>query len=336
MRKMGFVLLAGLWLWLLAGCGGQGEMESQGEPETAVLTLPTLEPVALDGGKLRVVATTSIIGDVVAQVGGEAIALTTLMEAGQDSHSYQPGAGDLTAVAAAQVVFVNGWGLEEGLLDDLANIAAQTPLVPVSAGVEPLVIGADEHEDEHEEAHEHGGIDPHVWFNPDHVVRWVGNIEQTLSQLDPNNAASYASNAAAYVAQLKALAAYMDSQVALIPLENRVLVTNHDALSYFVERYRFKLLGTVIPAASTLAEPSATDLAALVEAMTEADVCVLFAETTMNGPLETAVANELAHCETVEILTLYTDALGAVGTQADSYVGMMRANVETFVAGLKN
>ncbi|MEZ4512529.1 MAG: metal ABC transporter substrate-binding protein [Chloroflexota bacterium] len=345
MRRIGFFLWVGLWMVWLVGCGG-GEETAVSPPQlttTTNLTLPTLTPVALDGGKLRVVATTSIIGDVVAQVGGEAIELTTLMAAGQDPHSYQPGAGDLTAVANAHIIFINGWNLEEGLLDDLANIAEDAPLVPVSAGIEPLPINADADEHDHQaeadhadaEEHGHGAADPHVWFDPDHVETWVRNIEQILSQLDPANGDSYATNAADYVAQLEELAGYMNSQVASIPTENRVLVTNHDALGYFAHRYRFEVLGTVIPAASTLAEPSATELAALVRAMEAAKVCVLFAETTASGQLETAVASELDTCETVQILTLYTGAIGPVGSGADSYIGMMQANVETLVAGLQ-
>jgi ABC-type Zn uptake system ZnuABC Zn-binding protein ZnuA len=325
---VGLVLLVVL---SVVGCGG-GEGETAVSPPTATsatsnqLTLPTLEPVALNGGKLRVVATTSIIGDVAAQVGGAAIALTTLMAAGQDPHSYQPGAADLTAVADAHLIFTNGWNLEEGLLDDLANIAEDAPLVALSAGVDPLLLGADDHD--------HGMADPHVWLDPANVKIWVGNIEQILSQVDPENKATYNQNATRYLAQLDKLASDIDRQVATIPAAKRVLVTNHDALGYFAHRYGFTLLGTVIPAASTLAEPSASDLAGLVTAMTAAKVCVLFAETTANSQLETAVATELTHCPTVQILTLYTGAIGPVGSGADSYIGMMQANVATLVAGL--
>lgn len=330
MERFGFGALLAV---LLVACGG-GERETAVSPppstSTTTLSLPTLEPVALEGGKLRVVATTSIIGDVVAQVGGEAIDLATLMAAGQDPHSYQPGAGDLTAVANAQIIFTNGWNLEEGLLDDLANIAENAPLVPVSAGVVPQLLG-----DDHEDDHDHGAVDPHVWLDPANVTIWVGNIEQMLSQLDPDNAAVYKQNAARYVAQLDQLARDMEGRLTAVPEAQRVLVTNHDALGYFAERYGFTVLGTVIPAASTLAEPSASDLAALVGAMEEAGVCVLFAETTASGQLETAVANELDTCNTVQILTLYTGAIGSVGSGADSYIGMMQANVETLVAGLQ-
>ena len=334
MWQMRFVLWAGLWaVWLTACGGGAGETAvSLSPPSTSAttLTLPTLEPVALDGGKLRVVATTSIIGDVVAQVGDQAIDLTTLMAAGQDPHSYQPGAGDLTAVANAHIIFSNGWNLEEGLLDDLANIAENAPLVPVSAGVVPRLLG-----DDHEDDHEHGAVDPHVWLDPANVTIWVGNIEQVLSQLDPDNAAVYKQNAARYAAQLDQLARDMEGRLTAVPEARRMLVTNHDALGYFAARYHFTVLGTVIPAASTLAEPSASDLVALVAAMEEAGVCVLFAETTASGQLETAVANELDICDTVQILTLYTGAIGPVGSGADSYIGMMQANVATLVGGLQ-
>ena len=318
--------------------------EADHTEETEMLTLPELAPAALDGEPLRVVATTSIIGDVVAQVGGAAIQLTTLIAPGQDPHSYQPAARDLTVVADAHVILVNGWNLEEGLARDLENIAGEVPIIAVSAGITPHTAGGDEHEDEHAEEHkddddqdhdhDHGGVDPHVWIEIDSVEQWVTNIERVLTDLDPANADTYKRNADTYRRELSELAAYTTAQLAQIPAENRILVTSHDSLSYFAEAYDFTVLGAVIPAASTLAEPSASDLAALIREMEEAGVCAIFTETTLSDSLAQTVAAELETCTNVQVIPLYTGAIGPVGSGADSYVGMFRTNIDAIVSGL--
>lgn len=313
--------------------------EHANEAEAEMIVLPELEALELKGERLKVIATTSIIGDVVAQVGGEAIELTTLMGPGLDPHSYEPGTQELTAVAEAQVIFVNGWDLEEGLVHDLEEISEGVPLVAISANVAPLAFGKDEHasseggQDEHE--HEHGVADPHVWFSIHNVEQWVGNVERVLSDLDPANAGSYESRANAYLAELEELETYVESQLAQIPEENRFLVTNHDSFSYFAKDYGFELIGTLIPAASTLAEPSASDLAGLIGEMEAHGVCTIFTETTVSDTLAQTVASELDGCEEVKVLKLYTGAVGPAGSGADSYTGMFRANVDRIVEGIK-
>ncbi|MDX1664794.1 MAG: metal ABC transporter substrate-binding protein [Candidatus Promineifilaceae bacterium] len=305
--------------------------------EAGVLALPDLAPAELAAGEqLRVVATTSIIGDVAAQVGGDTIELVTLMQPGQDPHSYQPSPATLAEVGGADVILVNGWDLEEGLLSELANAAEGVPLVPVSAGIEPLAFGESVHEAEVEaadEEHDHVA-DPHVWLDPLLVQAWVENIAFILGSLDPANAEAYVANARAYLAELEELATTMDAALAVIPEERRQLVTNHDALAYFARRFDFAVLGTVIPGASTLAEPSARALAELVEVMTAADVCTVFSESTVGDSVARAAAAELDHCDEVAVLSLYTGALGPPGSGADSYIGMMTSNTETIVAGL--
>jgi ABC-type Zn uptake system ZnuABC Zn-binding protein ZnuA len=314
-----------------------------------MLALPALEAVDLNGRMLKVVATTSIIGDVVSQVGGDAIQLTVLIGPGQDSHSYEPATKDLTAAADADVIFVNGFNLEERLVGNLENIAEGKPMVPVSANIAPLEFtGSDEHADEHaaegeeaatagEEEHEHapGSPDPHTWFSVHNVEQWVKNIQQVLSELDPANAGRYEGNATAYLAQLEELQNYAATQFASIPAERRVLVTNHDSFGYLANEYDFEILGTVIPSISTLAEPSANDLNDLIVAMEEHNVCVVFTETSVSDSLAQTVAAELENCDQVKVLPLYTEAIGPAGSGADSYVGMFRSNTDTIVQGLK-
>ncbi len=338
-------LFAGL---LLAGCqtaGGEtvASDEHDHADETAaddhdhthdsqMLSLPALEPVDLNGGKLKVVATTSIIGDVVAQVGGAAIELTTLIAPGQDPHSYEPSAQDLTAVADAHIIFVNGWNLEEGLIKNLTNVAGDVPIVAVSARIDPreLTPAANQGDDAH------GAPDPHVWFDPANVIQWVANIKIILSDLDPDNAAVYDQNTDVYREELKALMAEFEKRIEGIPENGRKLVANHDSLGYFADRYHFQVIGTILPAASALAAPSASELAELVKTMNQANVCAIFAETSTSDQLARSVAAELASCTAVQVLSLYTGALGEPGSGADSYIGMMRANLDTIITGSRD
>ena len=331
MRKTAVPTAIVLLLLMLAGCGQNAPAATPTPAPAAlpVLPLPELSAVTVDGRALRVVATTSIIGDVVAQVGGQAIDLTTLMGPGQDPHSYEPSANDLTGVAQADVIFVNGWDLEEALLRSLTTIGGQTPLVPVSANIQPRPFSGEGSSDEH------GGADPHVWFAVPNVAQWTRNIEQILSELDPAHQDTYAANAAVYLAQLEALQTEAAAQLAVIPADKRVLVTNHDSLGYFAAEYDFETLGTVIPAMSTLAEPSANDLATLIAVMGEHNVCTLFTETTVSDKLAQTVAAELSNCDTVNVVPLYTGAVGPAGSGADSYLGMFRANIQAIIAGLQ-
>jgi ABC-type Zn uptake system ZnuABC Zn-binding protein ZnuA len=309
------------------------------EAGTGMLTLPELAAADLGGAPLGVVATTSIVGDVVAQVGGDAIELTTLMGPGQDPHSYEPAARDLTAVSQAHVLFVNGWDLEEALIGSLEAIGEDVPLVPVAANCEPLAFGGhkDEQEGEHGEDGDrrHESVDPHTWFSIHNVKQWVENIKHILCDLDPANAETYERNAEAYLVELEELETYVQTQLASIPAGNRFLVTNHDSFGYFVHEYDFQVLGTVIPSASSLAEPSARDVSELIQKMQDHGMCTVFTETTVSDNLAQAVAAELDGCDSVRVLKLYTGAVGPPGSGADSYLGMFRSNVDTIVDGLK-
>ncbi|MCP4359850.1 MAG: zinc ABC transporter substrate-binding protein [Chloroflexi bacterium] len=325
-----FTLIMGMLL--LMGCSvTKRPQETAVSPQTGMLLLPELEAIELDGKPLEVVATTSIIGNVVSQVGGDSIQLTTLIGAGQDPHSYEPGAQELTTVTDAHIIFVNGWDLEETLIQNIDNIGEEVPLIPVSANIAPLELGNTIHEDEHAQ----GTADPHTWLTVQNVKQWVQNIEHTLSNLDPANAETYKNNAAVYLSELDALETYTQTQLADIPTERRFLVTNHDALGYFVHEYGFELLGTIIPGSSTLAEPSASDLAQLIQKMTTHNICTIFTETAVSNKMAQTVAAELDSCDQIQILTLHTGTLGSPGSGVDSYIGMFRANVDTVVQGLK-
>lgn len=318
-------------LLLLAAC-------ARPTPSPEAERTPPLSPVPRSAGELlQVVATTTIVGDVVARVGGDAIRLTVLLPVGADPHTYQPRPADLTTMAQAHVIFVNGLGLEESLEPILRDIK-DVPVISVSAGIQPRPIEPSEHEEEHkhehegekEEVHHHEGLDPHVWMDVRNVMVWVENIQRTLTALDPDHAALYAANAAAYRAELEALDAWILERVAEVPPENRKLVTNHPTFGYFADRYGFEQIAAVYPI-SPGAEPSAQGIAELQEVIQQFGIPAVFIETTVNPKLAEQVARDTG----VRLVTLYTDSLGGPGSGAESYVAMMRYNVEAIVSALK-
>lgn len=331
--RLRFVLLIALVaVWLASGCAAGGRPADATDRD---VRLPKLEAVGLAAGeKLRVVATTGLVGDVVANVAGDTIELTTLMAPGQDPHGFQPTPRDLAAVERAHVVFINGFHLEEGLESTIDAASSRgRPVVAISAGIRPRGTG-EVHEGSTPQAagtdHAHVAGDPHVWFDPANVKIWAQNVATSLSALDPAHAAAYQANAAAYAGQLDELDAFIRAQVARIPAERRKLVTDHDAFGYFADRYGFRVIGAVIPALSTTAEPSAGDLADLITKIRAERVPAVFIGSQANARLPELVAAETG----ARVLRLYTGELGPAGSGAETYIGMMRVDVERIVDGL--
>jgi ABC-type Zn uptake system ZnuABC Zn-binding protein ZnuA len=285
----------------------------------------------------RVVATFSLIGDWARIVGGEHIALTVLAGPGVDTHTFSPTPADGKALANAEVIFENGIAFETWLDDLYAASESRAQRVSVTAGLSLHKAGDhtdDDHaDDNHAEAsdHAHGDSDPHVWHDVANAIAIVENIRAALAQADPANAAAYAANAAAYTTELQTLDAWVLAQVATLPTERRQLVTPHDTFGYFAERYGFTVVGTVLPASTEGASPSAEELAQLIDAVKAAGVPAVFAETVSGESLIQQVAAEAG----VSIVPLYTDALGPAGSSGDTYLRLMRANVTAIVEALR-
>ena len=287
---------------------------------------------ATAGGRLRVVATTNIVGDVVAQVGGDKIDLTVLMGVGVDPHTYVPAPKDVAAVHDADVVFANGIGLEEFLDEMLQNTGGDAVEVYVSNGLELLVRGAGHEQEgggEERDEHENGTYDPHVWLSVPNVIQWVQNIEKTLSELDPDNRAVYATNAGEYIEELEELDRWVEEQILTIPEAHRKLVTNHPAFGYFAARYGLEQVGAIYPI-NPSSEPSASSLAALEDMIHEFDVPAVFTESTVNPKLAGQVAQDTG----AKLVPLYTGSLGGLGSSAESYIELMRYNVNAIVTAL--
>ncbi|MBN2043575.1 MAG: zinc ABC transporter substrate-binding protein [Anaerolineales bacterium] len=320
MRKFWYIIfLLVIGLILLAACGA--------EPQQ-------------DNSKLAVVATTSIIGDVVANIGGDMIELTVIVGIGQNPHSFEPTPKDLAAIETADVVFINGLDLEEMLVEAIDDIATGV-VASVSIGIDPLPFGddqyADHRDDEQEEEDNHTAGDPHFWVDPNNVIVWVENIARVLSEADPVNAVGFNENAAAYSVELNALDAYIRQQTAQIPEEERKIVTDHHSLGYFAEEYGYQIIGAVIPSTSDTGGASAGEVAELAGLMKAEDVRAIFiGETAGQGMqnLAEALAEEVGGA--VQIITLLTGSLAEAGEPGDTYLGYLRYNTDQIVAGLAN
>lgn len=282
-----------------------------------------LEPAALlQEDHLKVVASTSIVADVVSNIGGEYLEIMVLIPRGVDAHAYQPTPGDLQALYQANLILLNGFNLEADLEDELSAISNNIPIISLSAGVEALTLEVDSVDsndlDEHNE-----GLDPHVWFDPTWVAHWVDRVELALARLDPAHAPDFRANASRYRDELASLDGWIEEQVASIPLARRKLVLDHHVMGYFATRYGFDVISALVPAFSSAAQVSPRELATLTDVIRAEDVSAIFVGADTNASL----AEQLAHDLGIDVIRLYTSSLGEVGGDAETYIEMMQYNV---------
>jgi zinc/manganese transport system substrate-binding protein len=327
---------------LLAACapagGGAAGGSSPGATAAGTAAPPTA--AATSQTKLPVVASFSILGDLVQQVGGDKVEVRTLVGAGADAHTFEPSPADSAALTRAVLVFENGLGFEPWLERLYAASGSKARRVVVTDGLTALHAEEDEGDghgqaakEKDKDDHGHGEQNPHAWHDVRHAQHMVGVIREALAAADPANAAVYRANGDRYLTELQALDTWIGEQVNSLPPERRKLVTTHDTFRYFAVRYGFEVVGTALGAASTeAAEPSAGEFARLVQAIKDAGVPAIFAENVANPRL----MERLAHEAGVTLApTLYTDALGQPGSNGETYVKMMRYNVTTIVDALK-
>jgi zinc/manganese transport system substrate-binding protein len=291
------------------------------------------KPAVTPAKRLSVVATFSILGDLVKSVGGDRVEVALLVGPGQDAHTFQPSPADGAKLARADLFFENGLGFE-GWLEELYRASgSKARRVVVTEGIAAQKGGQAHAEGEGEAGHTHGEFDPHVWQDVRLASHMVGRIGEALAQADPAGAALYKGNAERYQQELRALDAWVVEQVQSLPEARRTLVTNHDSLGYFASRYGFAILGTAMGGVSTEAsEPAAADLAKLIRRIKSAQVPAIFVENVANPKLMERIAREAG---VAVAPPLYTDALGPPGSPVDSYPKMVRHNVSTIVAALR-
>lgn len=273
--------------------------------------------------RLQVVATFSILGDVVHAIGGDKIDLTVLVGADGDTHSYEPVPQDSVALTHANLIFENGLGFETWL-DDLYTAAnGQAQRVVVSQGINPGKISVGD---------ETGETDPHIWQNPYNYVHVAEIVRDALSAADPSNAVTYQLNANAYITQLLEADTYVLQQVQKLPADQRKLVTNHDAFGYFASRYGLQIVGTALGSVSTEgASGSVASLAQLVQNIKATGTRAIFAENIENADVVNQVAQEAG----VKIgAPLCSDALTPADGPCPTYLQMIHYNIDSIVAAL--
>lgn len=272
----------------------------------------------------QVVVTTNILGDVVEHIVGDAAEVTTLMKPNADPHSFAISAQEAARMDSADLLVTNGLGLEEGLQQHIDRAAA--------AGVPTLVAGDMIDVLPYSSEDAAGADDPHFWTDPARVVDVVNALEDALTDVEGIDVEQIRNNVDVYRDDLAELDEEMSTAFAEIPADRRALVTNHHVFGYLADRFDFRLVGAVIPGGTTLAAPSAADLRDLTDAIDEAGVRTIFAESSQPDRLIQVLASE-AGIE-VDVVELFTESLTESGGGADTYLTMMRANTERITDGL--
>ncbi|MCK0198967.1 metal ABC transporter substrate-binding protein [Ancylobacter sp. 6x-1] len=321
---------------------------------TLALALPTAGAVRAQDAtpaKLPVVATFSILGDIVKQVGGDRLAVTTLVGPDGDTHVYQPTPSDAKAVANAKLVFENGLGLEGWIPRLVKASGSKAEPVVVTEGVIPRYRTATEPQDDegaeaghdHDKTgagktgtdtakdHDHGPLDPHAWQNVANVEIYAGNIRDALISADPAGAEAYKAQAAAYIDKLKALDAEVRKTMAAIPASQRRIITSHDAFGYFGDAYGVTLLAP--QGVSTEAEASAKDVGRIIKQIRQEKIPAVFLENITDPRLTQRIAKESGAKVGG---TLYTDALSDDKGPASTYIDMIRNNIRELSSALSS
>jgi ABC-type Zn uptake system ZnuABC Zn-binding protein ZnuA len=280
---------------------------------------------------LRVVATTTQVGSVAREIGGDAIELTVLLKPGIEAHDFEltPAAG--AAIEEADLILVSGAGLEDWLDETLETIGGADRVRDLSEGVSLRVPGEDEpgHEDEDDHA---GEVDPHYWLSALNAIVMAENARRALEDAVPEEAGAFGERAAALIARLEDADAGVRAMIDEIPVDDRRIVTDHDALGYFIDEYGLEFVGSVFPSLDVSSEPSALEIEALVAEIREQGVTAIFTESSVNPRLAAAVAEETEARLVDE--PIYTDSVGPEGSGAGTLDGVLLHNARVIRDGL--
>ncbi|MDI6026197.1 zinc ABC transporter substrate-binding protein AztC [Corticibacterium sp. UT-5YL-CI-8] len=311
---------------------------------TTVITLTPITIGHTQAEPLKVVSTFSILSDFAANVGGDRVAITTLVGPDGDAHVYEPRPADAVGMASADVILVNGLQFE-GFLQRLVEASGtKAPVVEATKGAEVLKLsneahpheeegeGEHAHEDHAEEEeghHHHGEFDPHAWQSVANAKVYVKNIADAFCTADAAGCDTYRTNAASYTDKLKALDQEVKDAVVSIPEDKRVTITSHDAFGYFEHEYGIEFLAP--EGVSTDSEASAADVAALIKQVREDKASAIFLENISNPRLIEQISAETG----IRVGgTLYSDSLSKADGPAATYIDMMRHNIATIKAAV--
>lgn len=271
-----------------------------------------------------VLASTTFLADITQNIAGDRLVVQSLLPVGADPHSYQSTPRDLVKINHSKLLVINGLEYEHFLEPLLENAGGERAVITASVGLQPRIM-----EDE-----ENAGQvvdDPHMWLDPSRVITYVDNIRAGLAQYDPEGAKTYQANADEYTQKLINLDNWIKQQVQQIPPDRRLLVTNHEALGYFAERYGFTVIGTVLPSVSSDSSASAQQLATLVDEIKASGVSTIFLDASENPNLAQQIADET---EIIVVSDLHLESL-TDGAPAATYIDMMQHNVMQIVGALR-
>jgi ABC-type Zn uptake system ZnuABC Zn-binding protein ZnuA len=268
---------------------------------------------------LRVVATTTVLADLVANVGGDRVSVTSVVPKGGEVHTFDPSPQDVVGLTQADLIVSNGLGLDQWLTDLASDAGATVPIVELGEDLDVEYLAGEEPDEP---------VNPHLWLDVSNTRAYVAKIADALAAADPDGAADYRANAETYDAELADLDAWIREQIATVPPADRKLVSFHEAFPYLARAYGLEIVGVVVDAPGQ--DPSAGEIAGLVDAIRAAGVKAVFGEAQFSDDLVRTIADETG--ATVET-NLYNDSLG--DPPVDSYTGMMRWNVERIVAALR-
>jgi ABC-type Zn uptake system ZnuABC Zn-binding protein ZnuA len=296
MRSLLALLVLSITVLTAAGCGGGGNGSGAADAE------------------LTAVATTTQLGDMVGEVGGDRVAVEQILEPNSDPHDYEPRPSDAQALADAGVVFQSGGDLDVWLDELIESAGSDGEVVNVLDAVRAA-----------------GAEDPHWWQDPRNAQQAVEAIRDALVEADPEGREAYESNASDYLARLDELDGAVADCIEQIPADQRLLVTTHDAIGHYADRYGLEVVGALIPSLSTQAQPSLADTDELVDQIEQLDVRAIFPESSLSPKLEQAVARESG----AEVGgALWADTLGPEGSSGATYVESIESNTKTIVDGL--
>jgi len=320
-------LLILVLLPLVVACGSQPAGGSAGAVPTSADAAPTNAPAstapatAPSGKQIKAVTTMSILADMVKHVGGDRVEAENIIPIGAGPEDYQPTPADAQKIAAADIVFYNGHGLEEWLTDLFTSAAKPNqPQIAVSEGLQAVDVGSADFKEGN----------PHFWMSAANGAKYVEKIRDGLIHIDPGGKDAYTSNADTYIKQLLALNDELKQQAQTLPENQRRLVTNHDAFPYFADEYGFTIVGSIL--GNPESELSAGDMAQLVQAIKQQQVKAVFSESQFNPKVTKTLADEAG----VQVVAdLYTDTLGDSSSGVTSYIDMLRFDMKTIVDALK-
>lgn len=284
-----------------------------------------------EDNQLNIVATTSMMADLMEIVGGENVDVTGLMGPGIDPHDYQPSTSDVNAMTEADIVAYNGLMLEERFVEVFEQLEQQGVFTIIAADAIDETDYLDPEEDEEDLEY-----DPHIWFSITHWETVTEHVADQLSEKDPDNEDYYQDNAQAYLAELDELRAYVDGRVDEVPEQSRYLVTAHDAFQYFGEEFGFDVVG--LQGLNTQTEAGTGDISQLAGFLVENEINAVFVESSVS-PRNIEALIEAAGSRGHEVENageLYSDALGSETDGTDTYIEMYRSNIDTIVDGLAN